>query len=164
MSYGGQTEDAKVYLLSHRLVQNEQPQERICISKASKEKKTRDKTRQDKTRAHQYRSRIGGEGTTYNMKNLYKRRRVEDDKFDYIFTIPQEHIYAKVKNQNLFYLPRAATILMHLTDKTKYLYIPQWLWTYNSKMQKLPQSDKRDDEKMNANEILKVTLPTIPRL
>ena len=56
---------------------------------------------------------------SYNC-NPQKRFRPEEEGFDYTFIMPQEKIFAELKDQNIFRAPKPYNVPNHLKDRSQY--------------------------------------------
>ena len=60
-----------------------------------------------------------------NRENAYncnpqKRFKPEEEGFDYTFIMPQEKIFAELKDQNIFRAPKPYNVPNHLKDQSQY--------------------------------------------
>ena len=51
---------------------------------------------------------------------MVKRFKTDKEDFDCIFTMPQEKIFAKLKDENVFRQPRPINVPEHMKDKSKF--------------------------------------------
>ena len=58
----------------------------------------------------------GWRGSVEYMENLIKRFKAEEEDFNNIFTIPQEKIFTKLKDQNIFQKWKSYGIPEHVKD------------------------------------------------
>ena len=48
------------------------------------------------------------------------RFKTDEEEFDCIFTMPQEKIFAELKEENVLRQPKPIVLLVHMKDKTKF--------------------------------------------